>query len=545
MTTSKNTTSENKSNNAKGVGRPKGSTNTFTKKQVSDMQLKIDELEKQYNSYNDVVDAFADGFILELTQNIKTIDMDTLQKWFSNPDDYITQINNLLTYYYIIDGNISQLYDLIFSLPELNYKIKSYKRLGSYENDISNIKIALERDIKHKTLTRELLVQLASNGSVLGTWLGNKKEPYFNVFDDLEYIYPYGNYKGKMVGVFDLSYIDTLTNEQRNALYNNLKPLVTEKVYNQWKNENNSDKKKELQLIVLPPDRSLVARTRVLSHNQRLGLPMGTQSIFDLQHKQKMKDLERTMADKIIRAIAIVKMRDKDDNDVKIKESVQKKVFEKVKKALEKNTSSKSGLTCLAMPSFADFSYPEFKGADEILDSGKYDSVNNDITMGTGISSVIGNGSGGSYSSASINLDMIYQKIGTMLEQIEEIYNQLIVIVLGKNKGSNYYFEYDKGTPLTKSDKLKTLTTLESRGYSVTKLLELIGVDAKDYIEQSIYEIDELKLREKIVPPLNSNNISSTDTNTGGRTSVDNPTNESTIQSQDQDGNNSPKPSNS
>ena len=104
--------------------------------------------------------------------------MTTLQKWFSNPDDYMKQINDLLTYYYIIDGNISQLYDLIFSLPELNYKIKTYKRLGSYQNDMASIKIAIERTVKHKTLTRELLVQLANNGSVLGTWLGNKKEPF-------------------------------------------------------------------------------------------------------------------------------------------------------------------------------------------------------------------------------------------------------------------------------------------------------------------------------------------------------------------------------
>jgi hypothetical protein len=530
------------SKNAK-AGRPVGSKNTFTKKQVEDMQLQIEELQKQYNSYDDVVDSFVDGFILELTQNIKTISMDTLQKWFSNPDDYMKEINNLLTYYYIIDGNISQLYDLIFSLPELNYKIKTYKRLSSYESDILAIKIALERNVKHKTLTRELLVQLANNGSVLGTWLGNKKEPYFNVFDDLDYIYPYGNYQGKMVGVFDLSYIDTLTDSQKLSLYNNLKPLVTPAIYDKWKKETNITKKNELQLIVLPPDRSLVARTRVLSHNQRLGLPHGTQAIFDLQHKQKMKDLERTMADKIIRAIAIVKMRDKDDNDNKVKESVQKKVFDKVKKALEKNTSGKGGLTCLAMPSFADFSYPEFKGADDILDSGKYDSVNNDITMGTGISSVLGNGSGGNYSSANLNLDIIYSKIGTMLEQIEEIYNQLIVIILGQNKGSNYYFEYDKQKSLTKKEKLDIYKGLSDKGFSVRPMIELVGGDFEDYIRQSVYEIEKLKLREKIIPQLTSFTATDTDSDQVGRPTNETDTNTSTIQTKETDGNSNPKPS--
>ncbi|NRU52554.1 hypothetical protein [Clostridium beijerinckii] len=524
------------------AGRPKGSTNAFSKKQVEEMQLKIEELEKQYNSYDQVVDSFVDGFILELTQQIKTIDMTTLQRWFSNPDNYIQEINNLLTYYYIIDGNISQLYDLIFSLPELNYKIKTYKRLSSYENDISTIKIALERIVKHKTLTRELLVQMAVNGSVLGTWLGNKQEPYFNVFDDLDYIYPYGIYKGKMVGVFDLSYIDTLTSEQKIALYNTLKPLVTESIYNKWKGERDPNKQRELQLVVLPPETSLVARTRVLSRNQRLGLPWGTQSIFDLQHKQKMKDLERAMADKIIRAIAIVKMRDKDDNDNKVKESVQKKVFTKVKKALEQNNNSKNGLTCIAMPSFADFSYPEFKGADDILDPKKYDSVNNDITTGTTVGSVLANGSGGNYASANLNLDMIYQKIGAMLEQVEEIYNQLILIVLGKNKGSNYYFEYSKQKPLTKKEKLDNLKSLVDKGYALRPLIEEMGYDFESYIDESIYEIEKLKLRDKIIPPLSTYTATGSDVNSGRPTDTTGENN-STVQTKEQGGNFNPKPS--
>ena len=532
-----------KSTNSKGAGRPKGSTNTFSKKQVEEMQLKIDELEKQYNSYDQVVNGFVDGFILELTQQVKTVDMTTLQKWFSNPDDYMKQINDLLTYYYIVDGNISQLYDLIFSLPELNYKIKTYKRLGSYKNDIATIKIAIERTVKHKTLTRELLVQLANNGSVLGTWLGNKKEPFFHVFDDLKYIYPYGDYKGKMVGVFDLTYIDTLTKEQQIALYENLKPLVTEKIYLKWKNEKDTDKKKELQLIVLPPDTSLVARTRVLSHNQRLGLPWGTQSIFDLQHKQKLKDLERAIADKIIRAIAVVKFKGKDDNDNKVKDSVQKKVFNSVKKALEKNTNNTGGLTCIGLPDFASFDYPDLKNGDKILAPEKYDSVNNDITNGTSVSSVLSNGSGGNYSSANLNLDMLYQKIGTMLEQVEEIYNQLILIVLGKNKGSNYYFEYDKQKPLTKKEKLDIYKGLSDKGFSIRPMIELVGGDFEDYIAESIYEIEELKLREKIIPQLTSFTMQDTPSDDVGSPTVDNPTNENTIVSKEKDGNNYSKPS--
>ena len=527
-------------------GRPKGSKNEFSKKQIAEMQERINELEKQSNSYEQTVNNFVDGFILELSENIKTINNETLQKWFSNPDSYMEKIQDLLTYYYIIDGNISQLYDLIFSLPQLTYQIKTLKRLDSYEDDIFKIKQVLEKKINHKTLTRTLLIQLAHQGTVLGMWMGNKKEPYYQIFNDLKYVYPYGVYQGKMIGVFDLECIDEYynTEQEKKDYCNSLKPFLNYNMYKKWKNCTDTKKKEELQLIVLPPEISLVARNRILSNNQRLGLPMGTQAIFDLQHKQKLKNLERAIADKIIRALAVIKMKDKDDNDNTVKESVQKRVFTQVKKVLEKNTNSEEGLTCIGLPSWANFEYPEIKNADKVLTSDKYENVNDDISMGIGMSKVFGNGTGGNYSSANLNLDTIYKKIGSMLEQIEEIYNQLITIILGKSKGNNYLFEYEKSMPLTNSDKLKTLTTLESQGYAVKPLLNMLGIDYEDYINQSLYEIENQKLREKIIPPKTSYTTSGKEEgNPSGDTS--NETNDNTILNKELDGNSNPKPSTS
>jgi hypothetical protein len=527
----------------KHAGRPQGSKNAFTKKEVEALQKKVEELEQSHNSYESVLSEFVDGFVLETTKNkLKTIDMDVLQRWFSNPDMYMDDITNLLTYYYIIDGNISQLYDLIFSLPELNYKIKTFKRLDSYEEDIASIKIALERTVKHKPLTRQLLVQLAHNGTALGTWLGNKRNPYFRVFDNLEYVYPYGDYQGQMVGVFDLTYIDTLTPEKRKAFYNNMNPFITETMYLKWQQCNDNELKKQYQLVVLPPDRSLVARTRILSKNQRLGIPQGTQAIFDLQHKNKMKELERAIADKVIRAIALVKFKGQDDNGNKVKDSTQKKVFASVKKALELNIK-KNGLTCIGLPDFADFKYPEFNNADKLLTPTKYDSVNDDITTSIGVSKGIQNGSGSTYATANLNLDIIYQKIGVMLEQIEEIYNQLIVITLGKSKGQYYCFEYDKQTPLSKSDKLATYKSLSDKGFSIKPLIEMIGGDFEYYIDQSIYEIESLKLREKIIPQLTSFTATDTPSDEVGRPENTTDTEESTISNKELDGNSNPKPS--
>ena len=226
------TTTNNKKSNA---GRPKGSKNEFSKKDIEKLQERVNELEKSSNSYDEVIDSFIDGFIIDTENNMKTISNETLQKWFSNPDEYMKEINDLLTYYFIIDGNIGQLYDLFFSLSPLNYRIKVLERTNSYEEDMMKLKDAFERKVNHKILTREILVQTVHDGTCIGTWLGNRREPYFEVFDNLDYIYPYGKYKGKMVGVFDLSYLDSLKEEQQKAIFETLSPIVTKSKYNKYK----------------------------------------------------------------------------------------------------------------------------------------------------------------------------------------------------------------------------------------------------------------------------------------------------------------------
>ena len=528
------------------MGRKKGSKNKVNKEdlqiQLEELQYRYDELSKSTNTYKDRIDKFVDGFILDLTANIKTIGIDKIQQWFSSPDLYMEEIDDLLTYYYIIDGNISQLYDLTYSLPDLTYKIKCYEKLPSYREDIMVIKQALEKDIRHRILTRTLLVQLSHKGTVIGTWLGNKKNPYFHVFDNLNYVFPWGMYKGKMVSVFDLKYVDEYKKEEdKDALFEELSPIVTRAKYEKWKKDTYNE---DLRYIVLPPDLTLVARNRLLNTNQRYGLPQGTQAIFDLQHKQKMKELERAIADKIIRAIAVITMNSKDSQDHTINEEVQKQVFSKVKRALQQNSkTNNSGITVIGLPDWAKFEYPDIKNSDKIFDPSKYESVNNDITTGTTISSVLTNGNNGNYASANLNLDMLYSKIGSMLEQIEEIYNQLIVIKLGKAKGKNYYFEYNKQKPLTKKEKLDIYKGLSDKGYTIKPLLDYVGEDFESYIDQSLYEIEELKLREKIIPSLTSNTASGKDLQDNGRPQNEDETNDSTIKSKEKDGNNNPKPS--
>ena len=493
--------------------RPQGSKNKKTmsmEKELEIMQKRINDLEKISNSYDEVIDSFTEGFVMDLYNKdiIKRVDNDTLHRWFSSPDEYMKEINSLLTYYYIIDGNIFQLFDLIFTLPELNYKITTIEKDEKSKEDLRKIKLILEKKINHKELTRDLAIQLASKGTLIGTWLGGKN-PYFYVFDDLDYIYPYGRYRGDMIAVVDLEWLNEKSDAERQHIYNSLSPLITQDKYDKYQNETDYEKKEEMRYISLPVDKTLVARIHTLTRNQRLGIPFGTQSLFDIQHKQKLKDLEIAIANKIIRAMAVLKFQGKDDNDVKVSSRDKKKVFSGVKKALEKSTKD-NGIAVIAIPDFASFDFPEMKNGEKALAPEKYESVNSDLQTSTGISSVLTSGKGGNYSSASLNLSILHKKIGIILEKIEVIYNQLINLTLG-NRGDNYIFEYDTQEPISKDKKLETLYKLQSEGYAIKPLIDLIGVDYDDFIEQSVYEIEDLKLREKIIPPKTSHTLTNED----------------------------------
>jgi hypothetical protein len=526
------------------LSRPKGSVNKKTN-DLDRLQQKVYELEKSHNSYEEVQKAFAEGYILEMTDNVKTISLDTLQKWFSNPDQYIENISNLLSYHYLCNGDVFQLFDMIFSLPQLDYKITAYEKTKSYTKDVARIRQVLEKTIKHKQLTRDLLVQLAHDGTLIGTWLGSSSDPYFYTFDNLKYIYPYGRFKNDMIGVIDLKWLETMaSDEERESIYNNLKPLVSQNKYDKWKNELNAEKKKKLQYITLPPEKTLVARTHTLNRNQRLGLPYGTQTLFDIQHKNKMKDLERAIANKIIRAIMVLKFKGKDDNDVKVKEGLKKEVFNKVKKVLENNAGTQNSISVIGIPDFASIESPEFKNGDKILSPEKYESTNADIANATGVSTVLTSGQGGNYSGAKLNLDILYKKIAVLLEQVEEVYNQLIVQILGEKKGNNYTFSYSKETPLEKTKKLETLMKLQTMGFSTSYILDELGINSEAYFEQSIYEIEELKLRDRIIPQMSVYTMSGKDDDgIDGAPTVENPTNDNTIQSKEIDSGNMPKPS--
>lgn len=464
----------------------------------------------------------------------KDMDIKALNNMLKNPEANKKKLADISAYYYISNGDVFQLYDLARVLSTLDTKIQCVNRDDEkYDKNIKSVSNGL-RKINHKELTRDMITQLISNGTVCGIWLGDRKTGLYPlIFDDLQYIFPAYRVKGKWAVWFDLSYLSKFSDVERQAYLEDLSPYVTETDYKMYIADST-----QCRYIEFPIERSICVRTHTLYRNQRFGIPWSTQAIQDLMHKKKLKDLEKSVANKIINATAVLTIGDKENPNLKLGKDRKTKVFGGVKKALSENEEN-GGISVVSVPEWAGLKFQEV--GKEPLDPDKFESVNNDVQNGLGYAKGLITGNEGNYASNNLSLQIFYMKIGEILENIEsEVYNKYINLLLVDKYKDSYYLEYDKSMPLDKKTRLTQLYQLETQGYTIKPMLEIMGIDYLEYIEQSKYEIKNLKLRNEITPPSSSFTQSGKNNQSGSPTDETN-LNDNTVQSKEVDANNQPK----
>lgn len=491
-------------------------------------------MEKALNEYmknSDVTDSFITQIFNEgITP---TVDIKNLKNWLASPEEHQQELENLATYYYITNSSVFQLYDLAEVLPTLNYKTVVEEKDNDYESNKMAIKKVLKK-VKHKQLTRDLITQTIASGTLCGMWIGGKKNPYLFVFNDLEYVFPAYIKNGEWVLWLDLSWFDKMTEFQREFMLENLNPHVTESDYQAYKKN-----PQDIRYMDLPLEYTVCIKTHTLYRNQRFGLPWGTQSFLDNIHKEKLKDLEKSISNKVINSVAVFTLGNDEFTDDKIA-SKKGKVYRGVKTALQKN--NQDGITVVGIPHWTDLKFPTIN--TEGLDPKKFESINDDLnTASNGVMNIINGKS--NYSTGKLSMEIMYRKVAILLEQIEDqVYQKLINIILKKKDKDNYSIEYDKHAPLSTKEQLTILERLSATfGFSLKAVIDrLDGVDFEQYVTDSIYEQEELDLPNRIRPY--SSAYTSTEGNVGAP-SVDDSTNPSTEASKTDGGNNKPKPSTS
>lgn len=504
-----------------------------------------EEYKRAEFDYHEYISTFVEGFVSDIFTKgiIDEIKEEELKKYFSNPDKYQEDLEKLAEYYYISNGDIFQLFEMAKVLPTLNYKIESFDKPKQYDKHIALCNKILSK-VKHKSLTRDIISQTITAGTLCGIWLGEAKNPYFYIFDNLNKVFPAHRINGEWVVAVDMSWLEEMSDSQRELFLLNLDPFITLSDYDNYLKDREKNKYK-----YLPQDRTAVIRTHTLKRNQNRGISWVTQGLYDILHKKKLRDLEKAVANKIINAIAVLTIgSEKNDNytNMKLSPSVKRKLHSRVKQALE--TNEKNGLTLISIPDYSKIDFPEIKSGDS-LDPNKFESINNDIDSSIGLSTAIKNGNSSNYASAKINLDAFYRRLAILLEEIEdEVYSKLFNLILPSSQKDNYKIVYDKDQPLTNKEKVDILMRLHSQeGFSLKAVIDAVaGVDFNTYLDQSIYEQEELEIPKRITPYASAYTASPSnnkDSNDVGRPPIsDNDIeNENTRKSKENDSNNTPK----
>ena len=377
------------------------------------------------NTYDDYTSDFTMGWISESNRSdaFATISDDDIDKWLSNPNTYYAEIINLMKYLAISDSNIYQLYQILTSLPTLNYKVHTINvDKKTKDKDITLINNSLVK-IRYKQLSRELLMQGNVEGTVVAMWLGGKSNPYLHIFSNLKYVFPAFRRKGEWVCVCDMAWFDEMQEAERMYIFEELSPYITQNDYDNYKKN-----QAEFQYKELDPKRTCVIRFGAMSRNQRLGIPSGTQVIKDIRHKQVLKDLDESISANVIDKIPVLQIGSNEKPNETIPKKVRRNIGSSVFKVLQgSKTEGKLGL--ITIPEYCNLTFLE-SDTDEMdgLDEAKYQTVNNDISSGLGISSALLSGSGNG-SVVKYNLETLYRKIASQLDELDIVLQRISTLL--------------------------------------------------------------------------------------------------------------------
>lgn len=484
------------------------------------------------SDWDNITGGYSRGFIQSSSKfgTYKEIKPQTVKNYLANPQLHINDIEGLMAYAYRAFPEIGQLYNNVRNLPDLKYQINVMNKPSNakkHSKAVDEINQGLQ-SVSYKQLTRDLLAQIASSCAVIATWLKNDQGGYYlHIFDDNDLCHPHHMENGEWVAAIKL---DVLKQKENNYVLKsfsdkNRSPYTAQQI------KDSERKSSEIKEIFLPIESTAVIRFNTLSRNTPYGIPMGLNAVLSLLHKKHLQDLEKSVANKIIGSIIVLTVGETgskdwhDNNWTAIPQKVKSGVLSGVENAL--NSTKENGTKVVSIPNFVKYEAQDNK-VENTLDPEKYENINKDISTAIGLASAVMNGEGGNYQSAKLSLENFYKQIGSVLELIETlIWDKYFNLIISGGNKAGYSLEFNKKVPLLTSEMMTSLMSLHtSEGFALKPILDLLGVNFDEYVEQSLYELENLKLQDHVKPYLNAHTSSGDEE--AGRPSIEDPENENT-----------------
>ena len=314
-------------------------------------------------------------------------------------------------------------------------------------------------------------------------------------------------------------------------------PSEIRKAYSEWEKGQYSSN----NWIILDNKHTIAHKIKCKT-SEPWGRPLAIAAISDILYQNEFVDTKRNVLRELNNRIVVQTLPEgKDKGSCALTKSQQQDQHDKVKQAVmtKNNRGGTSFFTVSAGTKIESLDV----GTADIFDQKNEGDLTDKIAMDLGMAAqLLGASSTGTFANGQSNLEMINAQLYMWIQELQNELNYVInenIIKDKRNRVEVYYLPTSLVNRQQFFEMMKSLY-LQASG-SMTMLVSSTGINPDVYFNILDEEYDN-KIFDKYIPHLTSNNISKDD-NVGGRPSVDNPTNENTIQSQSNGGNNLPSPS--
>ena len=347
-----------------------------------------------------------------------------------------------------------------------------------------------------------------------------------------EYSKIVGRKNNRNVMAFNLRYFQEqcVTQDERNRKLKKY-PAEIRNAYYAWEKGNFSSN----NWVVLD-NKHTIAHKIKCKISEPWGRPLAIAAISDILYQNEFIDTKRNVLRELNNRIVVQTLPEgKDKGSCALTKTQQQDQHDKVKQAVM--TKNNRGGTSFFTVSAGTKIEALDVGTADIFDQKNEGDLTDKIAMDLGMAAqLLGASSTGTFANGQSNLEMINAQLYTWIQELQNELNYVInenIIKDKRNRVEVYYLPTSLVNRQQFFEMMKSLY-LQASG-SMTMLVSSTGINPDVYFNILDEEYDN-KIFDKYIPHLTSNNISKDD-NVGGRPSVDNPTNENTIQSQSNGGN--------
>ena len=516
-----------------------------------------------YNTTLPYVYSVLGDYLDSSPHNIKEI-----REYSRNPQYYNRELRDLAWWAYNTNGSVKAAVNYICSMHTLDKVIvcknrkSNHQRPRNFENNRLKMLSVLDK-INYKQHIRDNLMKNANDGTAF-YYFETGKRPVNNAkflsdYDianiveinemgldvsiialPVDWCRICGRVSNRYRCAFNLRYFDQFTESERKARLQ----AMPKEIRDGWQ-KYDSKHNVNSPWLVLNDTKTIITKVNA-SINQPWGVPMAVTAFDDILYAEYFVNTKRTVLDNINNQIIYMTFPEgKEKGTSSLSKDQQKDQHEKVKDAVI-NRKSQSGISFFSLASGTKLDKMDVDIG--IFDEKNESSIKNNVPADLGMSSASLDGNTkGNYATASLNLELVASHVYTWIENFMAELNKCINANIIKDS-SCIVSCYILPTTFANRDKqVQYMKDLYSNGKgSFLAWVSATGFDADAYTSLMDYEL-EIDMENKYPVHATSYTMSSKDNdsgdNNGGRTPVDNPTNENTVQSQSSGSNFNPKPS--